>query len=248
MQQITRSEASSSIVENEQSVLSAPNADAGKSGASPKITGLHKITPCTVKSLKTSFDQTSGHCGEFGSLWKAGRMARGSVNGLRIFREVTLILPRASVALGNDLAEHFLSALEKIADRFDGKHEVEGAAAKPKRKWPAIVFMLCVLMYGFNALKSFSTVNFITPSSTKEGKDGKVENAVETALAKKLEDEEDNDVGAGSAKQQLSALKAENSLRAQISKGLQAGAKSSLSKKELKNAVNEFVNDVFDSK
>lgn len=85
-----------------------------------KVSGIHAITPCTIKSLKTSFDQTSVHCVEIPTLWQGRRLARISVNGLRIFRELALIAPRASVAFGNDVAEHFFKFLDSIADRLDG--------------------------------------------------------------------------------------------------------------------------------
>lgn len=87
---------------------------------SPKVSGIHAITPHTIKSLKTTYDQTSGHCVEIPTLWKGRRLARISVNGLRILREVTLIAPRVSVAFGNDIAEHFFKILDCIADKLDG--------------------------------------------------------------------------------------------------------------------------------
>lgn len=253
MQTLNGTNSGASVVESEQSAPTGNNIEAGTPEAKLKNSGLHVVTPCTMKSLKTSFDQTSKHCIDFGSHWKAGRMARGSVNCLRIVREVTLVLPRAGVAFGNDLAEHTFSILDKIADHFDGKHEQAAAvpketSGKRKPRWLAIFFMLFVLLYCFNALKSFNLghVNVVV-SENDDGKDKKektekaqiAEKAVEAALAKELKDAVVDDESSSESKAATPAKPA--------SAGSKAVSKSSVSETKIKKKVIEFVKDILES-
>ena len=247
MQTLSGTNSGASVVESEQSAPTENIIEAGTPETNLKNSGLHVVTPCTMKSLKTSFDQTSEHCNDFGSHWKAGRMARGSVNCLRIVREVTLVLPRAGVAFGNDLAEHTFGILDKIADHFDGKHEQatvvpKEASGKRKQRWLAIFFMLFVLLYCFNALKSFNLghVNVLV-SETDDGKDkkDKVEKAVEAAVVKKIEDAVVNDESCSESKAASPAKPA--------SAGSKAVSKSSVSEVKIKKKVLEFVKDILES-
>lgn len=228
---------------------------------SPESSGLHKVTPATLKSLKTSYDQTSKHCSDVGLHWKDGRMARGSVNCLRILREVTLLLPRAGVAFGNDLAEHTFNILDNIADRFDGTHEKHNKSpvhhkepgAKPKVRWLAIFFMLSVLIYCFNGLMSL-TGGKVDVTTSGDDKDEKIEKAVEAALAEQLQAVTGNGEGSVSADSSGGSTKKENIQSSpdfqntQSSKDLKSESKTSLSEKKLKKAIEEFVKEIRSAK
>jgi hypothetical protein len=254
MQTIKGTEARTVLVENEQSEPKASNTESAATQAeSQKSSGLHKVTPATMKSLKTSYDSTSKHCVDVGSLWKAGRLARGSVNCLRILREITLVLPRAGVAFGNDLAEHGFNILDTIADRFDGKHEKavvhNDLKAKRKPRWLAIAFMAIVLMYCFNGLKHLSggDINIIStpptpPAKTQAQKeeDARVEKEVKSAITKRLVNIADNAEGTESAEDEGTTTTAAEDPKVK--------SKSSAMEKKVTKAVTAIVKEVLDSK
>ena len=262
MQTLKEAAAQTTVVvgETEPAKQEAKSAEVGTQEPVPEGTGLHKVTPNTMKSLKTSADQTSKHFVDCGSHWKAGRLARGSVNCLRIFREVTLILPRACVAFGNDLAEHGFNILDTIADRFDGHEAAKDGhdaakdaaavakddlpATKRKPRWLAICFMVVVLLYCFNGLKGLmgGDANVASSSSKHNIADDKTEkaiaSAIETAIVSEVEDAAANE----------SASQQDKDVRSEASQVVAKSGKSKIDEKKMKKAVQNFVKEILDSK